>query len=151
MRGLARGIAREIPRCWSRLLAVQQVVDEVVEEFQDEVAIPEVLRDNLLLLARSSSGSTARRRSSSASSCGPKQTRRPSTCSTAGSQRSADDREVWQSLLRTKRRPDAAPLAPTSTSLRLGAARSAYVDRIVRVVEAAGARLPEVHFVVQVV
>ena len=49
MRDLARGLAREIPRRWARLLAVEQVVEEVVSEFQDAVAIPEVLRDFLLL------------------------------------------------------------------------------------------------------
>ena len=50
MRALARGLAREIPGRWARLLALQQVVEEVVREFQDDVAIPEVLRDFLLLI-----------------------------------------------------------------------------------------------------
>ena len=50
MRELGRGLAREIPRCWSRLLALKLVVDEVREEFQDEVVVPEVLRDFLQLI-----------------------------------------------------------------------------------------------------
>lgn len=50
MRALARGLSRKIPECWSRLLAQEQVVDEVVREFQDDVAIPDVLRDFLLLI-----------------------------------------------------------------------------------------------------
>ena len=50
VRGLAEAIANAIPEHWSRLLAQQQVVDEIVREFQDEVVIPEVLRDLLLLM-----------------------------------------------------------------------------------------------------
>ena len=50
MRALARGLALEIPGRWARLLALEQVVDEVMREFQDDVAIPDVLRDFLLLI-----------------------------------------------------------------------------------------------------
>ena len=50
VRGLAEAIANAIPEHWSRLLALEQVVDEIVREFQDEVVIPEVLRDLLLLM-----------------------------------------------------------------------------------------------------
>ena len=47
MRSLAEGIAQALTRCWSRLLALEQVRDDVVREFQDEVAIPAVLREYL--------------------------------------------------------------------------------------------------------
>ena len=50
LRGLAEAIANAIPERWSRLLAQEQVVEEIVREFQDEVVIPDVLRDFLLLM-----------------------------------------------------------------------------------------------------
>ena len=50
VRGLAEAIANAFPEHWSRLLAQEQVVEEIVREFQDEVVIPEVLRDFLLLM-----------------------------------------------------------------------------------------------------
>ena len=50
VRGLAAAIANAIPERWSRLLALEQVAEEIVREFQDEVVIPEVLRDFLPLM-----------------------------------------------------------------------------------------------------
>ena len=50
VRGLAAAIANAIPERWSRLLALEQVVGEIVREFEDEVVIPEALRDLLLLI-----------------------------------------------------------------------------------------------------
>lgn len=47
LRSLARALARQIPDRWGRLLALEQMVDEVVREFQDDVAIPDALRDFL--------------------------------------------------------------------------------------------------------
>ena len=50
VRGLAEAIANAIPERWARLRALEQVVGEIVREFQDEVVIPEVLRDFLPLM-----------------------------------------------------------------------------------------------------
>ena len=68
---------------WSRLLAQEQVVEEIVREFQNDVAIPEVLRDYVLLIRSKLERLYEGAPQFVGDSNGARRTRRPSTSSTA--------------------------------------------------------------------